>query len=305
MSDTFATARWAAIGTTALVRVADADDLPIAKRILREELDRIDRAASSYRSDSELTHLNSGAGGVVAVSDALHEAVAVAVGAAAATDGLVDPTLGARPGWEEIELLDWALRLPAGVILDLGATAKALAADRAAAAVAVATGGSGVLVSLGGDIAVAGEAPADGWLIHVTDDHRSGPDAPGQTVTIAGGALATSGTTVRHGPGGLGHHIIDPRTWRSAEGPWRTASVTAVTCVDANTASTAAIILGEAAPEWLERYGMAARLVAEDGTVVTVGGWPAAPAVPAMTRRARRRAGAMAAAATLGEAPVA
>ena len=38
--------------------------------------------------------------------------------------------------------------------------------------------------------------------------------APGQTVVIHGGALATSGTTVRRGP--KGHHIIDPRTGKPA-----------------------------------------------------------------------------------------
>jgi thiamine biosynthesis lipoprotein len=277
IADRLATASWEAIGTTALIRVSEPACLASAEALLREELARIDRAASSYRLDSELAHLNAGAGGVVAVSHALHEAVAAAVGAAEASDGLVDPTLGADPGWEEIELLGWAIRLPDGVLLDLGATAKALAADRAATAIARATGGSGVLVSLGGDIAVAGAPPVDGWLIHVTDDHRSGLDAPGQTVVLEAGALATSGTTVRRGPGGLGHHIIDPRTWRSAEGPWRTASVTAANCVDANTASTAAIILGDDAPEWLEDRGLSARLVGYDGTVVSVGGWPPDP----------------------------
>jgi thiamine biosynthesis lipoprotein len=277
------TARWDAIGTTALVRVTDAGDLPVAQEMLVRELARMDRAASSYRLDSELAQLISHAGSVVAVSDALHEAVRVAVAAAAASDGLVDPTLGAQPGWRDIELLDWALRIPAGVVLDLGATAKALAADRAATAIARATPKSGVLVSLGGDIAVAGECPEEGWLVHVTDDHRSGPDAPGQTVMIRSGALATSGTTVRRGVGGdrvLGHHIIDPRTRRAAEGPWRTVSVTAANCVDANTASTASIILGELAPEWLEEHGLAARLVGYDGTVVTVGGWPDGAAMP-------------------------
>ncbi len=131
-----------------------------------------------------------------------------------------------------------------------------------------------MLVSLGGDIALAGETPAAGWPVHVTDDHRGDRTAPGQTVSLSVGALATSGTTVRRGPGGLGHHIIDPRTWRSADGPWRTASVTAANCVDANTASTAAIILGDDAPDWLEEQGLAGRLVAYDGTVVAVGGWP-------------------------------
>jgi thiamine biosynthesis lipoprotein len=287
MSAGSATASWEAIGTTALVRVSDVTHLPVAQEILARELGRIDRAASNYRIDSELSYLNACAGGVVAVSQAMHEAIAVALGAAAASDGLVDPTLGAQPGWQEIELLDWAVRLPAGVILDLGATAKALAADRAAAAIARATDGAGVLVSLGGDIAVAGVAPAEGWAIHVTDDHRSGPDAPGQLVTISAGALATSGTTVRRGPGGLGHHIIDPRTWRSADGPWRTASVTANTCVDANTASTAAIILGEDAPDWLEAQGLAARLVTYAGAVVSVGGWPESPEMAALAGATR------------------
>ncbi len=87
-----------------------------------------------------------------------------------------------RPGWQAVELdRDRAtLRIPVGVKLDLGATAKAWAADRAGRAVHVATGCS-VLVSLGGDISTAGESPEQGWRIHVTDDHRSGPDAPGQT----------------------------------------------------------------------------------------------------------------------------
>jgi thiamine biosynthesis lipoprotein len=286
-----ATSSWEAIGTTALVQVSDPNCLAVGEAVLRAELDRVDRAASSYRLDSELTHLNAGIGGVVAVSEALHEAVAAALGAAEASDGLVDPTLGADPGWEDIELLGWAVRLPAEVILDLGASAKALAADRAAGAIARATGGAGVLVSLGGDIAVAGEAPEGGWLIHVTDDHRADASAPGQTVALWGGALATSGTTVRRGPGGLGHHIIDPRTGRSAQGPWRTASVTAATCVDANTASTAAIILGEDAPDWLAEQGLAARLVGYGGAVLSVGGWPrdasAMPALAAMAGASR------------------
>jgi thiamine biosynthesis lipoprotein len=280
-STSLCTASWQAIGTTALVQVTDPSWLPTAEDLLTRELARIDRAASSYRLDSELAHLNAGSGGVIAVSDALHEAVSAAIGAAEASDGLVDPTLGAEPGWCEIELLGWAIRLPGGVLLDLGATAKALAADRAARTIARATGGSGVLVSLGGDIALAGEAPPEGWVIHITDDHRSDAGAPGQTITIEHGALATSGTTVRRGPGGLGHHIIDPRTWRSADGPWRTASVTAATCVDANTASTAAIILGEEAPDWLEDRGLSARLVSYSGQVVSVGGWPEGSDMPA------------------------
>jgi thiamine biosynthesis lipoprotein len=161
------------------------------------------------------------------------------------------------------------------VRLDLGATAKALAADRSAAAVHAATG-AGVLVSLGGDIATAGRPYGDGWTIHVTDDHRDGPDAPGQTITIADGGLATSSTTVRRWlhDGHLMHHILDPATGKPVEPVWRTASVAASCCVDANIASTATLVQGRSALDWLGELGLPARLVDARGEVQTVAGWP-------------------------------
>ncbi len=189
------------------------------------------------------------------------------------------PTLRAeiRSGWRTVELdpRRGTVRIARGIALDLGATAKAWAADQAAQAVHAACG-CGVLVGLGGDIASAGPAPAGGWLVHVTDDHRSGPHAPGQTVAIAGGGLATSSTAVRRWRqrGVQAHHIIDPARGAPARGPWRTVSVAAADCVDANIATTAALVRGAAAPGWLDRQGLPARLVAYDGLVVHLGGWP-------------------------------
>jgi thiamine biosynthesis lipoprotein len=292
------TASWPAIGTTALVRVADPAALDFARALLAAELDQIDRAASRFRTDSELEQVNAASGRHTRIGPLLQEAIAVALSAAEISGGAVDPTLGesirlleselphgprrvisARrcSGWRQVELFrdPPRVRLPAGMRLDLGATAKALAADRAAQAI-VAKTGSGVLVSLGGDIATAGPAPTGGWPIHVTDDHRSLPSAPGQTVTIQGGALATSSTTVRRWRrgGAAMHHLIDPDTGLPAAGPWRTVSVTAMSCVYANVASTAAIVLGAAAPAWLARRGLAARMVAADGRVLRLGGWP-------------------------------
>jgi thiamine biosynthesis lipoprotein len=127
-----------------------------------------------------------------------------------------------------------------------------------------------------GDIALAGRAPAGGWQVRVTDDHRRG-GAPGQTVAIETGGLATSSVTVRRssdGPDAV-PHLINPGTGEPVDGPWRTVSVTAASCLDANTASTAAIVLGEDAPGWLEASALPARLVAQDGTVRHVAGWPA------------------------------
>jgi thiamine biosynthesis lipoprotein len=186
----------------------------------------------------------------------------------------------AVPGWRSVRLYTEPPRasLAGGAQLDLGATAKARAADRCAAAIAGQLG-CGVLVSLGGDIAVAGTAPAGGWQVRVTDDHAAGPDAPGQTVAITSGGLATSSTTVRAWArdGRRMHHIIDPATGEPARSCWRTVSVAAGSCTDANTASTAAIVRGAAAVAWLQDLALPARLVREDGCVQTTAGWPHGP----------------------------
>jgi FAD:protein FMN transferase len=300
-------ATFRALGTTADVSAAVAADLNPAVAAVRSELDAIDLACSRFRPDSDLERVNATPGLWVRVSSLLMEAVAVALRAAALTDGDVDPTVGASlirmgydrdfaaltsfgapagvpvpaPGWRSVQLDPAAscARIPPGVRLDLGATAKALAADRAARAAAEATGG-GVLVSLGGDIAVAGDPPPEGWAVGLADAHDA-PADPGASVLIASGGLATSSTTVRRWARGgtTHHHILDPRDGRPAAEVWRTVSVAAATCVDANIASTAAIIRGEAAPDWLEALGLPARLVRKDGRVERTAGWP--QAVPA------------------------
>jgi thiamine biosynthesis lipoprotein len=296
-------ASFLALGTGAVVLAADPARLGDACLAVAAEVDAIDRACSRFRADSELTRVNHAGGRAIAVGGVLLDALEVALRAARLTDGDVDPTVGeairvlgydrdfaavpatGRPllrvatvaGWREVRLdRDRGLvRVPAGMRLDLGATAKALAADRAAAHAAAAAG-CGVLVSLGGDIATAGQPPRGGWAVRVSDWHAAGPDADGETVRIHGGALATSSTSVRRWTRGDEqlHHVIDPATGRPAAVVWRTVSVAAATCVDANTAATAAIIRGRRSPAWLGSLGLPARLVRPDGTLVRVGGWP-------------------------------
>ena len=124
---------------------------------------------------------------------------------------------------------------------------------------------------------MSGPAPAGGWRIRVTDDHRSDPSAPGQTVSIPSGGLATSSTAVRRWShaGRTMHHIIDPATGEPARATWRTVSAAAASCADANIATTAALVRGAPALDWLAELGLPARLVAEDGRVQVVGDWPA------------------------------
>jgi thiamine biosynthesis lipoprotein len=303
---------FSALGTLASVLVTEPDRLDQAARLLDEELRAIDLACSRFRDDSELWQVNHAGGLPVQVSPLLAEALAAALAAAAATHGDVDPTCGhalarlgydrdfaaarhdtsalTQPpapaaGWRTVELdqAGGTVQLPAGVMLDLGATAKALAADRAAVAIAAATG-CGVLVNLGGDIRVAGQPPPGGWRVGIRDDVGFDPDEsdnePSQAIVLYDSGLATSSTRVRSWQrGGTRlHHIIVPRTGLPVDSCWRAASVAAATCVDANAASTAAILRGEAAPGWLDRLRLPARLVHHDGTAVTVSGWPPDPA---------------------------
>ena len=302
----FSTASFGALGTSAAVAVIEAEALPGALEIVRDELRHIDETCSRFRDDSELARLNRAAGAPFAASPLLLEALVVAVYAAARTDGDVDPTVGrslgalgwdsdftvvvARrgeaprlrivpaAGWQRVRIdrSRCTVRIPPTAQIDLGATAKALAADRCARRVNAETGAS-ALVNLGGDIAVSGPSPAGGWPILVTDDHRSDVTAAGQRVALAAGGLATSSTTVRRWQAGGRevHHIVDPRTGVPAGEVWRTVSVAAASCVDANVASTSAIVRGEGAIASLERAGLPARLVRRDGTTVTTCGWPA------------------------------
>lgn len=308
-------AAWKALGTSVVLRLTDNGRLDAARTAVEAELQAIDLACSRFRADSELSRLNALDGRPARVSDLLLEAVELALRGAELTEGDVDPTVGralelagydrdwrllsppdapswaargsARPcdvavrvrtGWQTVAVDRGAasVRLPKGVRLDLGATAKAWAADRAAKT-AASTGDCGVLVSLGGDIATCGDAPAGGWRIRVTDDHRSQLDAPGQTISIWSGGLATSSTAVRrwrHEERDM-HHIIDPLTGLPARSEWRTASVAAASCADANIAATAAIVRGAPAAAWLAGLGLPARLVDHEDRVLAIGDWPA------------------------------
>lgn len=307
-ADGTASASWSQWSCGMRLVVTDPAALPGARRAVDRVLADVDRAANRFRPGSELSRLPRAGGAPVQVGPTLAALVRAALNAAQVTDGAVDPTVGAAlralgyahdlgamprdlsglpvcggavrvvprpaPGWRCVRLEGDRLTVPAGVLLDLGAVAKAWAADVAAAAASARTG-AGVLVSLGGDVATAGPAPEGGWRVDVGD----GPGEPAECVVLpAGGALATSSTLHRRwrAPGQEAHHVLDPQTGRPAPTVWRTVSVAAGRCVDANTASTASVVRGLPAVAWLGGLGLPARLVDARAAVVRTPGWPAA-----------------------------
>ena len=291
-----------ALGTTGVVVTTDRGALAAATDAVFAEVAAIDLACSRFRADSDLSRLNASAPQPASVSPLLLDALEIALRAARVTDGDVDPTVGRAlrivgydrdfsrvapdgPGirsvtvarrWPEITIDrdNGTASVPSGVELDLGATAKAFAADRAAAAAHTLVG-CGVLVSLGGDLSLAGTAPPGGWPVLLSDHHDAHLGEAGPTVALFSGGLATSGTAARRWRrGGVEvHHLIDPGTGRPVPEVWRTVSVAAASCVDANIASTAAMIRGVDAPRWLAGLGLQARLVTPEGDQTLVGSW--------------------------------
>ncbi|MDX6287232.1 MAG: FAD:protein transferase [Frankiales bacterium] len=292
-----------AFGCSGTLAVTDPRALPDASRKITQLIADIDRACSRFRDDSEIVALSRTAGATTPLSPLLSAVLRRALDAAEQTAGLVDPTIGGamngagydrdlaaletRPddispipaaGWRTVNLDDETrtLWMPPGTALDVGAVGKAWAADLASRLLAT-DFACGVLVAFGGDVSVAGDPPADGWTIRISEQHQDvGPWSVDQTITIDTGGVATSSTQHRQWRRGhrVCHHILDPATGLPAPVVWRMVTVAAETCADANAASTAAVILGEDAPEWLADRQLPARLVRDDGRITTVAAWP-------------------------------
>lgn len=269
------------------------------RAVTQSLMDDVARACSRFDPASDVSFANAHSGRMTPVGRRALQLVEVALQAAHDTEGACDPTIGrdlASAGYDadiaavrarepgsfgpaslpDRTRADWTavrtdprlglIGVPRGVHLDLGATAKAWTADAAAMRLHE-TLDVPVLVSLGGDVAVRGDGVR--WPILVSE-HAG--DA-GEVITLDHGGVATSSTRGRawQGPDGDRHHIIDPRTGRSAVSPLRTVSVVARTCLTANTLSTAALVWGAEAPHRLSTH--AARWVTTDGRVVHSEPW--------------------------------
>jgi thiamine biosynthesis lipoprotein len=259
------------MGVDVLVCGASDDEHASVRRLF----DEYDRVFSRFRAESELNRVNRDPSEVVVLSPLFAGALRTALGAAAATDGLVDPTLGIAieaagydrdfflladderpvgpgvPGrWRALRLSARLLSRPPGTALDLNGVVKALAVDAALGLVA-----GNALVAAGGDVATRG-----GSVIGL----------PGEgSVRLLAGGIATSGTSKRRWRRGgeVQHHLIDPRTGRPAVSAWDEVTVAAGSCVAADVAAKAAFLLSEDGPDWLDERGLPGRFLSEDEIV--------------------------------------
>jgi thiamine biosynthesis lipoprotein len=289
-------AMWGLSGSLATER---EDQMVNAVERLWTRLESFDAACNRFRVDSELSRLNETPGEVVPVSETLELALSAALRAATVTNGLCDPTvlpsllaLGYDRDFEDVvaratpanppirplgpdaihlDRENHTVIIDGPGLLDLGASAKALVVDLVADDVAAS---GGVVVELGGDVAVRGEGPEGPWAIGVSDTLTITGHEP--RISLRHGGVATSSRTSRAWRAGdhVVNHIIDPRTGAYAIGTYATASVTASDCVLANAFATAALLWDEEAAYHIAQAGWSARLVRANGTIEFVGGWP-------------------------------
>jgi FAD:protein FMN transferase len=268
---------FSSMGCDVLVGGATAAEL----RSVEQLFDERDRMFSRFRRDSELSRVNRSSGLVVAVSAPFAEMVDIALGAAAMTNGIVDPTLGdaieaagydrdfrhlescrsacggTRGRRQDIWMRSGYLFRPRDLQLDLNGVVKGKTIDDALQLIAADDG----FVSAGGDVVARG--PLDVSL------------PGGGAVRVVAGGLATSGTAKRRWlqDGVWQHHLIDPRTGRPSESPWFEVTVGAATCLQADIAAKAAFLLGFDGPRFLEERGLAGRFLRRNGGVVCTSRW--------------------------------
>ena len=252
--------RWRGWGERVTLAVTEYDALRDAERIVREIVADSEAVCNPQRGDAEIHTVNLAQGLPVQVSPRLSVLLRSALWAARMTDGVVDPLSAGDTGLDEtavppihpiptyldVQLDGETVLTPWGVSLDISETAKADTVDRAAAAV-FRDLECGVLVQMGETMATAGPCPAGGWQI----------DLPGGGVVELPAGAAMSTRTAGDTPASL----------------WTEVTVIAADAVWADAACATALRRGIGAMRWLEQYGLAARLIDENGNIHTTAAW--------------------------------
>jgi len=237
------------------------------------EFDRLERALSVWRDDSDVQRLNAAAGrGPVAVGPDTRAVLEAAAEASRLTGGAFDITFGALsdvwrfdhdqdnrvPSLDEIaarlplidpaavvvdELAGTAEITRPGVRVHLGGIGKGYAVDRAVALLRGAGFGD-FLLQAGGDLYAAGRPGDRAWRVGLQDP-RGGANEHFATIELADETFSTSGDYERFfiQDGVRYHHLLDPRTGQPARG-CRSVTILAQSALLADWLSTGAFILG-------------------------------------------------------------
>jgi thiamine biosynthesis lipoprotein len=283
-----------AMGSDVHLIVVDGNDEMLS--FARGRIDELESRWSRFRTDSEISRLNSSRGAPIEVSDDTVLLLEQAIEAWRLTGGSFDPTLldalraagydrsfddltgqgdavlpalrFDRPDVHDIEIDGSMVRFPLGLGFDPGGIGKGLAADLLAHEL-MQQGAAGVCANMGGDLRVAGTSPHGGtWTLAIDHPHLAEPLA---LVGLAAGAIATSTVLKRVWTvgGHSRHHLIDPATGQPADTDVALASVIAGTGWQAEVLAKAALLRGRDRAFDLLDDTMAGLVVDHDGHVTT------------------------------------
>jgi len=259
------------------------------------EMIRLDEAMSTYKPTSEVSKVNAEAARhPVKITKELFDLLTTAVEFSRITHGAFDITYASvgfmydfraheKPTEAQIKaalpavnykhlLLDKKTQTikfsQPGVRIDLGGIAKGYAVD-CGIKLLQARGITHALVTAGGDSRIIGDRFGKPWIIGIK--HPDDPEKMIAKIPLTDTALSTSGDYERYfDEGGQRyHHIIDPKTGRSAS-KVRSATVIAPTATQTDGLSKTAFVLGpdEAMQIYNGIKGVDAILVTPDGRVL-------------------------------------
>ena len=273
--------RFTAMGTPCEVQVETRDSRLAGQlaRIGEAEARRIEEKYTRYKPTGVVWAINNAGGQPVEVDEETAGLIDYAAQVHALSEGRFDVTSGVlRRAWkfdgsdrvpepEQVAalmpLIGWnkvnwerpRLTLPPGMEIDLGGICKEYAVDRAAMAIMAASAEAGAcpaLVNFGGDLRTTRAKAGGRWAVAI--ETLDPAKVSGGLLHIGEGAIATSGDAKRFllKDGKRYSHILDPRTGWPVEGPPRSVTVAAKTCVQAGTLSTLAMLLGPEAERFLK-----------------------------------------------------
>lgn len=245
-----------------------------------ELFEKRDARFSRFRAGSELSSVNAKPAGVAFLSEEFASMLALALGAARATGGVVTPTVGEAliaAGYDRDfnELVERDAPASAAVVPSLDALS--LRGRMLVRSVPVQLDLNGVVKGKTVDDALA--LLGDGWVSAGGDLATTVPVTVGlpggDAITLRSGGLATSSTARRAWwrGGELQHHLIDPATGRPVETRWQDVTAVAGSCAAADVAAKAALLMDARGPAWLEQRGLPGRFVDHDGDVHVNASW--------------------------------
>ncbi len=279
-----------------LLILATVEDRRLIGRAVHE-LERLETLWTRFSPTSDISRINNSGGGNVPVAAETTALVSRMIDGWRTSGGAFNPTilaqlvddgyassrvdptrstvlpthrLGIRPMSEvTVSETNSSVTVPAGFAIDPGGIGKGFGADLVVAWL-IENGATGALVSIGGDLSMAGSSPdPQGWLVDV--EHADPADGILCSLALNNAGIATSNVSSRRWGQGAHehHHILDPRTGRASRTDLVAVTVVAPTGWQAEVLAKTGLLAGsDGVIDELEKRGAEGLAITTAGDIL-------------------------------------